>query len=144
MNNLADAVAAFAARVASMLGPTGMRIVARVNKYVTNPAQRFLAPRLRYMAVIEHRGRKSGRRYRTPVMALVEDGTLTVVLNYGAQSDWVRNVEAAGRATVIHRNTRFQLTSPRILPTDSPEVIARVRGVGGASRHVMQGILQPE
>ncbi|WP_232006281.1 nitroreductase family deazaflavin-dependent oxidoreductase [Mycobacterium sp. 852013-50091_SCH5140682] len=74
-----------------------MRILARFNKYVTNPVQRMWAPYLPYMAVIEHVGRKSGAGYRTPVMAFVDNSAITVVLNYGAHSDWVRNVEAATR-----------------------------------------------
>jgi hypothetical protein len=67
-----------------------MRTIARVNKHVTNPVQKLWAPRLRHMAVIEHAGRKSGKSYQTPVMAFVEDGALSVVLNYGPQSDWVQ------------------------------------------------------
>jgi len=50
------------------------------------------------MAVVEHRGRQSGKTYLTPVMAFVEDGGVSVVLNYGTKSDWVRNVESAGSA----------------------------------------------
>ena len=75
-----------------------MRVIARFNKYVTNPLQRLWAPWLPYMAVIEHTGRKSGKPYRTPVMAFVDNKSVRVVLNYGEHSDWVRNVRAAGTA----------------------------------------------
>ena len=90
-----------------------MRYDPRVNKHVTNPVQKLWAPRLRHMAVIEHAGRKSGKSYQTPVMAFVEDGALSVVLNYGAQSDWVRNVQSAGYAVVVHQGKRYKLTAPR-------------------------------
>ncbi|OFB37784.1 hypothetical protein BA059_17650 [Mycolicibacterium sp. (ex Dasyatis americana)] len=93
-----------------------MRVIAQFNKYVTNPLQRLWAPWLPYMAVIEHTGRKSGKPYRTPVMAFVDSKSLRVVLNYGEQSDWVRNIRAAGRADVLHRGKRYQLTDPRIIP----------------------------
>ncbi|OLP01066.1 nitroreductase family deazaflavin-dependent oxidoreductase [Mycolicibacterium porcinum] len=93
-----------------------MRIIAQVNKYVTNPLQRLWAPWLPYMAVIEHTGRKSGRPYRTPVMAFIDSRSVRVVLNYGVQSDWVRNVRAAGAADVVHRGRRYRLSEPRIIP----------------------------
>jgi deazaflavin-dependent oxidoreductase (nitroreductase family) len=118
-----------------------MRIIARFNRYVTNPLQKLWAPRLRYMAVIEHRGRKSGRSYQTPVMAFVEDGGVSVVLNYGAKSDWVRNVEAAGSAVVVHQGKRYKLTDPRVVPIDSPELAPGVRAVGVSSRSALHGLL---
>ena len=82
-----------------------MRLVARLNKFVTNPVQKVWAPRLRRMAIIEHRGRRSGKVYQTPVMAFVGNGSLCVVLNYGAGSDWVRNVLAADAATVFTKDS---------------------------------------
>ncbi|WP_442930876.1 nitroreductase family deazaflavin-dependent oxidoreductase [Mycolicibacterium sp. 050232] len=93
-----------------------MRMIARFNKYVTNPLQRLWAPWLPYMAVIEHTGRKSGKPYRTPVMAFVDSKSVRVVLNYGDHSDWVRNVRAAGAADVVHRGRRYRLSEPRIIP----------------------------
>ncbi|WP_254849156.1 nitroreductase family deazaflavin-dependent oxidoreductase [Mycobacterium sp. GA-1841] len=83
---------------------------------MTNPLQRLWASRLPYMAVIEHTGRKSGKAYRTPVMAFVDAKAISVVLNYGEKSDWVRNVQAAGNAGVVHRGKRYHLTKPRIIP----------------------------
>ncbi|HJT95569.1 MAG TPA: nitroreductase family deazaflavin-dependent oxidoreductase [Mycobacterium sp.] len=121
-HRFADGIAAVMARVASLLGPRAMRIIAKVNKRVTNPVQRLWAHRLPYMAVIEHVGRKSGNSYRTPVMAFVEGSELSVVLNYGAKSDWVSNVQAAGSAGVVHRGRRYRLTDPRVVPIDPPEL----------------------
>ena len=118
-----------------------MRVVARLNKYVTNPVQRRWAPHLRHMAVIEHVGRMSGRTYRTPVMAFVEGDALSVVLNYGENSDWVRNVRSAGSATVIHRGQRYTLTDPRILSVDAPELPAGVRAISVAARSALHGTL---
>ncbi|OMB81207.1 nitroreductase family deazaflavin-dependent oxidoreductase [Mycolicibacterium conceptionense] len=115
-SSIANSIAVVAERVAATLGPRAMRVIARVNKYVTNPLQRLWAPRLPYMAVIEHTGRKSGKPYRTPVMAFIDDKSVRVVLNYGEHSDWVRNVRAAGHAEVVHRGKRYQLTNPRIIP----------------------------
>lgn len=133
-STIANSIAVVAERIASLLGPRLMRLIARFNKYVTNPLQRMWAPRLPYMAVIEHTGRKSGRSFRTPVMAFVGDGTVSVVLNYGTQSDWVRNVQAAGSAGVVHRGKHYRLTEPRILPGDSPRQKARLVATLAAPR----------
>lgn len=101
-NRLANSIATLAARISSFLGPRTMRLIARFNKRATNPIQQLWAPHLRYMAVIEHKGRKSGTDYQTPVMAFVEADKLSVALNCGTESDWVRNVQAAGSARVVH------------------------------------------
>ncbi|TDZ90434.1 hypothetical protein CCUG62472_03685 [Mycobacteroides salmoniphilum] len=128
------------ARVASLLGPDAMRIVARGLKLV-NAVPGLFAPRLKHMAVIEHVGRKSGKRYRTPVMCCVEDGYLSVVLNYGAKADWVRNVQAAGSAGVQHRGRRHRLANPRVLPIDSLDIPAPVRAVQASTESALRGRL---
>jgi hypothetical protein len=72
------------------------RRVARFNRAVTNPIQLQYAWLLPPWAVILHRGRRSGRLYRTPVNVFPRPGGCVVALTYGPQSDWVRNVLAAG------------------------------------------------
>ena len=47
-------------------------------------------------AVVEHRGRRSGRVYSTPVAARRTPGGFIVSLAFGAQVDWHRNLLAAG------------------------------------------------
>jgi deazaflavin-dependent oxidoreductase (nitroreductase family) len=143
-NRGANSIAVAAAQIASALGPRPMRAVAKFNRHVTNRAQRLWAPHLRHAAIIEHRGRRSGKTYRTPVMAFVEDGQLAVVLNYGEQSDWVRNVMAAGSAVVIHRRERYTLSAPRIVPLDSAELPAGVRSIGIAERQVLHATVLPD
>lgn len=143
LKRFAIAVAALAVRMSSFLGLGPMRAIARFNKRVTNPIQRLWAPRLPYFAVIEHTGRKSGKRYQTPVMAFVEGGKLSVMLNYGTESDWVRNIQAAGSAGVVHRGKRYQLTDPRVIPIDSPDLPSAVRSAGKPARSVLYGTLAP-
>jgi deazaflavin-dependent oxidoreductase (nitroreductase family) len=142
-NRLANSIATRASQISAFLGPRMMRSIARFNKHATNLVVGPLAPRLPYMAVIEHKGRKSGKRYQTPVMAFVEDGTLSVVLNYGTESDWVRNVQAAGSAGVMHRGERYQLTGPLVVPIDTPELPPAVRVVHTPARCVLHGTLAP-
>jgi deazaflavin-dependent oxidoreductase (nitroreductase family) len=67
------------------------------------------------VGLMVHQGRRSGRRYRTPVMPLpLRDGFL-VSLPYGPKRDWVRNVLAAGRCALVRGGRRFELTDPRLL-----------------------------
>ena len=67
------------------------------------------------VAFMVHRGRRSGRPYRTPVLPLpLRDGFL-VSLPYGPERDWVRNVQAAGGCTLQRGGRRFELAGPRLL-----------------------------
>lgn len=79
-----------------------------------NPLALRLAPHLTTFAVIEHRGRKSGKHYRTPVSTFSIDGKLGVVLGHGT-TDWARNVLAAGGAEVRRGAAVIRLTNPRIV-----------------------------
>lgn len=76
--------------------PDLRRRLARANRRVANHVTRPIAVRAPYMAVVVHTGRRSGRRYRTPVMILAAPEGYTVALVYGMESDWVKNVLAAG------------------------------------------------
>lgn len=52
-----------------------------------------------HMRVLEVRGRKSGKLYRLPVDLLDQEGRLFLVAPRG-RTQWVRNVEAQGQATL--------------------------------------------
>ncbi len=97
-------------------------LVRSFNKRVTNPAEMALAGhRYWYAAVIEHTGRKSGKRYRTPVVALrVGDGIL-VGLPYGSGVDWLRNVLAAGSATITDKGRSYSVVRPEVIDAAAAE-----------------------
>lgn len=69
--------------------------------------------------VINHVGRASGNRYRTPLDGYEVEGTYLFILVYGSKSDWVQNVLAEGKATLEAGDEVLQLTSPRILPAET-------------------------
>ncbi|MFC9895642.1 nitroreductase family deazaflavin-dependent oxidoreductase [Nocardia sp. NPDC127579] len=71
------------------------RALAKFNRHVTNPAANVLAGRVPPFGIIVHKGRKSGRAYRTPVWVFDVDGEFRVALTYGPGADWVKNVTAA-------------------------------------------------
>lgn len=90
--------------------------LARFNRRITNPIVRmFAGRRLSPVAIVVHRGRTSGRRYRTPVIAFRIDDGFLISLPYGADRDWVRNVLAASSCTLERAGRRVELTEPKVL-----------------------------
>jgi deazaflavin-dependent oxidoreductase (nitroreductase family) len=92
------------------------RGVARFNKRVTNRIQGVYAWLLPPWAVILHRGRRSGRSYRTPLFAFRRDRTLVIALLYGQESDWLRNLRAGG-GHVIRAGRTFTVRPPEVIET---------------------------
>lgn len=91
------------------------RWLARLNLHVTNPVLRPVAGRLPGFGLVVHRGRTTGRLYRTPVNAFPHREGFTVALTYGRDVDWLKNVMVAGRCRLIHRGRAVDLVGPRIL-----------------------------
>src|SRR4051812_18932370 len=89
--------------------------LARFNRSVTNRVARPIARRIPGMGVIGHVGRMSGRQYHTPVMVFRDHGDYVIALTYGAQSEWVQNVLAAGGGTLETVGRTVRLTTPRLI-----------------------------
>jgi deazaflavin-dependent oxidoreductase (nitroreductase family) len=99
--------------------PTGMKLsrrVARFNKLINNRIQGVYAWLVPPWAVILHRGRRSGRRYRTPLLAFKRDHALIIALLYGEESDWLRNLQA-GDGHVVRAGRTFRVDNPRVVDT---------------------------
>jgi deazaflavin-dependent oxidoreductase (nitroreductase family) len=64
--------------------------------------------------IISRVGRKTGRVYRTPVNAFRTNDGYILALTYGSESDWVKNVLAAGSCELQTRRRRVRLSDPRI------------------------------
>lgn len=91
----------------------------RLNRDLLNPKQMATAGTPgAYAAVIRHTGRTSGRGYETPVGVERTEGGFTIALVYGSQSDWVRNVLAAGCATIVHQGQTYPVDHPQVLPIE--------------------------
>jgi deazaflavin-dependent oxidoreductase (nitroreductase family) len=90
------------------------RWLAKVNKKVFNPGQ---VRKGRY-PVVTHVGRTSGEAYRTPLDAFPTENGFVLVARYGPRSDWVRNIMAAGTATLRVGATDHALDSPRLVSLD--------------------------
>ena len=66
--------------------------------------------------VIIHVGRTSGRERRTPVTPVPTDDGFVIALPYGPDSDWVRNVLAAGSATLVTDGEQVSVERPEVRP----------------------------
>ena len=91
------------------------RRLANFNRVVTN---RVVGPLARYLpgfAIVSHVGRRSGRTYRTPVNLFGRGDDYVIALTYGADSQWVRNVLAAGGADIETRGRRLHLVDPEVV-----------------------------
>lgn len=79
-----------------------------------NRMVRSLAGRRLY-ALLRHQGRKSGKRYETPVMAWRTRGGMLVPITWGTESDWYRNTMAAGGCEIQLRGRWYHCTAPRLI-----------------------------
>jgi deazaflavin-dependent oxidoreductase (nitroreductase family) len=113
------------------------RRLARINRVITNPIQGQWAWLLPPWAVVCHRGRRSGRSYRTPVLAFKRGHALAIVVLYGEESDWVRNVLAGG-GQVVRGGRTYELIAARVLDADAADGISPIgRAVGRISGRVL-------
>jgi deazaflavin-dependent oxidoreductase (nitroreductase family) len=78
------------------------------NKLIGPLARLGLAGRRTHVLTVT--GRKSGKRYSTPVQLVLEDGARWLVAPYGERA-WVKNARAAGEVelTRARRTTRYRV-----------------------------------
>lgn len=93
------------------------RWLARFNRVGPNKVIGLWAPYLPPFAVVVHRGRKTGTEYRTVVLAFVHGTTVVIGLFYG-ETDWLRNVMAAGDGTLVRLGRRVDFTRPRVVTAE--------------------------
>jgi deazaflavin-dependent oxidoreductase (nitroreductase family) len=82
--------------------------------HVVNPVLRHVAPHLPSFALVRYRGRTSGRRYEIPLNVFRDGGDWVIVLTYGSDAEWVKNVLAAGEAEITTGGRTVRLVEPRV------------------------------
>jgi deazaflavin-dependent oxidoreductase (nitroreductase family) len=85
-----------------------------VNRYL-NPITRPLARRLPSFAILTHRGRTSGRTYRTPINVFRRGDAYIFLLTYGSDVQWVKNVLASGSCSIETRGRVVKLVEPELI-----------------------------
>src|SRR5580704_221189 len=112
------------------------RWVAAFNLAVTNRITSRFAARLPGFGILAHVGRKSGKLYRTPVNVFRAPEGFLIALTYGRESEWVKNVVAAGACQLETRGVLYQLSAPTIVhdPTRRrfAPLVRTVLGIVGA------------
>jgi deazaflavin-dependent oxidoreductase (nitroreductase family) len=91
------------------------RAVAKFNRHLTNPLALALGGWAPTVGSLEHVGRKSGKRYRTPLNIFDTDDGFVILIGYGPEFHWVQNVLAGGPATIHKHGKTVQVANPRIV-----------------------------
>ena len=96
--------------------------LARFNRHVTNPIQRLWAGWAPSFGIVEHLGRRSGKPYRTPVTVFSADldgkPGVAILLTYGPDRDWLKNLTAAGGGRMRRSGKDFGIADPRVVSRD--------------------------
>ncbi|MCC6640704.1 MAG: nitroreductase family deazaflavin-dependent oxidoreductase [Deltaproteobacteria bacterium] len=95
------------------------RFMRRFNRVVTNPIMGTFAWLVPPLAVVHHVGRRSGRSYRSPVLAFPTAKGFVIPMTYGRDVDWARNLVAAKGGDVQQLGRRCAVRNPRIVGTDA-------------------------
>jgi deazaflavin-dependent oxidoreductase (nitroreductase family) len=91
------------------------RWLSKINIAFTNRITGLFAGWLPGFGIVTHVGRKSGRVYRTPVNVFRASNGFIIALTYSSQSEWVKNVLAAGGCELQTRGKKYQLSAPNVV-----------------------------
>jgi len=94
------------------------RFMRNVNRVLTNPILGTVAWLVPPLAVVHHVGRKTGRAYRTPVVAFRSDAGVAIPMTYGRDVDWARNIVRANECELERMGRAVALRDPRIVGFD--------------------------
>jgi deazaflavin-dependent oxidoreductase (nitroreductase family) len=97
-----------------------------------------IAPHLPTFALVRYRGRTSGRAYEIPVNVFRDRarGEWFMVLTYGSDAQWVKNILAAGEAEITTGGRTMRLADPRLdryEPESVPLPVRLFSGLAGVS-----------
>ena len=66
-------------------------------------------------SVVRHVGRRSGRTYETPVVAVKHDDSFLIALPYGKRTDWLKNVLGKGSAAIVTNGHTYEVDQPEVI-----------------------------
>ena len=91
------------------------RWLANINIVFTSRITSLFAGWLPGFGILTHVGRKSGKVYRTPVNVFRTPTGVVIALTYSSESEWVKNVLAAGVCELKTRGRKYQLSAPNVV-----------------------------
>ena len=97
--------------------------VARFNRVATNQVLKHVAGWAPGFAMVLHKGRKSGREFRTPINVFRRADGFVVALTYGPDADWVKNVLAAGGCTLVSRGKTIRVHGAQLVHDESRQAM---------------------
>jgi deazaflavin-dependent oxidoreductase (nitroreductase family) len=101
----------------SRSGPGGLRAATRLfNAIVLLLAGTRALP---LYGVIEHRGRRSGKVFHTPVVVRPTRDGFIVPMPWGEATDWYRNVRAAGECVIRWKGRDYPVAEPEVVDSAS-------------------------
>ena len=90
-----------------------------------------------YLVTLEVPGRRSGRIVRLPLVVAVVDGERYLVSMLGEDTNWVRNVRAAGGEVVLWHGRREEVRLEEVAPDRrAPVLKAYLKRAPNARAHV--------
>lgn len=126
---------------------TRLQVIRPFTNHVFNRFSRHVAHRLPGFAIISYRGRTSGKTYAIPMNVFRHDDAYVFALTYGPDTQWVKNVLAAGEADLHTRGRHVHLRDPERFadPTRHlvPLPVRLVLGVMGVSYFLRMAIDEP-
>ena len=114
MNAAAIAIIAIAASGVLMMR-FRKRWLAKINSAFTNRITRLFAGWLPGFGIVTHVGCKSGKVYRTPVKVFRVPTGVIIALTYSSQSEWVKNVLAAGGCELKTIGRKSRIVAPTVV-----------------------------
>ena len=108
-----------------------------------NPLARLRAGTriLRLYGVLEHRGRRSGKLFRTPVVVRPTVDGFVVPMPWGEGTDWYRNVKAAGQAVIRWNGRTYRVDRPEVLDAEAARAIFSSTQQAGMTRFGIRKVL---
>jgi deazaflavin-dependent oxidoreductase (nitroreductase family) len=99
-----------------------------VNPLIARIAGTRLMP---FYGVLKHRGRRSGRTFSTPVVVRPTADGFIVPMPWGEQTDWYRNVRAAGGCTIRWKGRDYPMQQPEVISADEAAAVFKgpLRGI---------------
>ena len=66
-------------------------------------------------SLVRHVGRRSAKAYQTPIMVAPSGDGFIFCLTYGPNTDWYRNIVAAGHAMLRSSGKEYRIDNPKMI-----------------------------